>query len=59
MIVLTDKQKEFPKVNGKLYEPEGIAWIVKPAYANPESDYWKRVHSKCKLLSVDSSLSND
>ena len=59
MIVLTDKMKEFPQVDGKLFEPEGTACILRPSYADPNADYWQRVHGKCKPLSIEKALSNE
>ena len=59
MIVLTDKIKEFPQVDGKFFEPEGTAWILRPSYVDFNVDYLQLVHSKFKSLSNDKILSNE
>ena len=48
--------KEFAQVNGKFFEPEGTALILRPSYADFNVDYWQLVHSKCKPLSIDKLL---
>jgi hypothetical protein len=47
MIVMNEKFREFPKVDEKIYAPEGSAWITTPTYAESSHEYWKRVHEKC------------
>ena len=39
-LILTDQYKRFPRVNDKLYEPEGTDWICPPVYADPNHFYW-------------------
>ncbi len=51
--------KEFPQVDGKLFEPKATVWILRPSYAGPNADYWQRVQSKCKPLSIEKVLSNE
>jgi len=50
MIVMNEKFREFTKVDGKTYKPEGTAWITTPAYADPSPKYWRRVHENFSNL---------
>ena len=51
MIILTEKIREFPKLDAQIYEPEGNFWMTRPAFTDPDDAYWKQVHGKCQPLS--------
>ena len=38
--VVADCKVTFPKVNNKLYEPEGQNWMKPPVYAESTMDVW-------------------
>lgn len=57
--IFTDPSRLFPRVNNRVYEPEGTAWILPPIYAKQSEDYYRLVHSKCQPISIDKALTKE